>query len=97
MGERDIFLAPQMRAVPAVVIEAEGAISTFDPGFTGVMVGADHVPGHGGVLVIGVHERNGRFVAGVVRQEYLLRLRAMIDETLAAIEAGAFGQPPVQQ
>jgi hypothetical protein len=97
MGGRDIYLAPRMRAVPALVIEAEGAISTFDPGFTGVMVGADHVPGQGGVLVIGVHERDGRFVCGVVVRRDLAQLRAMIDDTIAAIDAGAYAQPAVQQ
>lgn len=95
MADDEIWMTPLMTGVPAVVSEGVGAISNFPEGFAGLMIGAQHMPGHEPMIVIGVLDRDGRFLAAATCKPFYLRFRELLDETIAAIDRGDFDKPPV--
>lgn len=93
----EIWMAPRMTGVAAVISEAEGALSTFPDGFAGIMIGAQPLPDAAPMIVIGVLAKDGRFVCGATSRPFYLRLQELLDQTIEAIDRGDFDKPPVAQ
>lgn len=95
--DREIWLTPKMTGVAAVVADGEGALSTFPTGFSGIMIGAQAVPGVEPMVVIGVLAGDGRFLAGATSRAHYLRLYELLGQTIEAIDRGDFALAEVSQ
>jgi hypothetical protein len=93
VADDELMLAPLMTGVPAAASEFEGAISMFPDGFSGIMVGGQHIPNRPPAVVVGVLAADGRFVAGVTTRDFAVRLRELLDVTIEAIDRGDFDKP----
>ena len=95
-NEPDIYLAPQMTAVPAVAAESEGALDMM-PGVGAIAVGATHVPGNQPGIAIAVKRADGTSLIGVTTGEHAAAFHRQLGRALKRLKAADFNKPPVGQ